>query len=150
MKGCFWIMSRQFFRSFIWRRCSQHSQENICTRVTFLINIVAGLQFNPIFIRKEVPALVLSWQLCEMFNNSFFKEHCYKKSIVTRNVDQISIANLITQLFIQLRQDFCISTRLILTTVIYSLISRKKSLKVVNKPTIGLWQSLTYQNSRAS
>ena len=31
---------------------------------------------------------------------SFFKEHCYKKKrIVIRKVDQISIANLITQLF---------------------------------------------------
>ena len=62
------------------------------------------MQLKPIFIQKEVPALVFSWQLSEFFNNNFFKEtrkHCYeKRSIVIRNVDQISIANLITQLFL--------------------------------------------------
>ena len=62
------------------------------------------MQLKPIFIQKEVPALVFSWQLSEIFNNNFFKErkkallwekkHCYKKR------DQISIANLITQLFL--------------------------------------------------
>ena len=47
-----------------------------------------------------------------------------KKIIVIRNVDQISIANLIMQLLIYL------------------------SLKVVNNtPTIGLWRLLTCQNS---
>ena len=48
------------------------------------------MQLKPIFIQKEVPALVFSWQLSEIFNNNFFKErkkallwekkHCYKKS----------------------------------------------------------------------
>ena len=47
------------------------------------------MQLKPIFIQKEVSALVLSWQLPEIFNNNFFKEkkkhfykkkkHCYKK-----------------------------------------------------------------------
>ena len=47
------------------------------------------MQLKPIFIQKEVPALVFSWQLSEIFNNNFFKErkkallwekkHCYKK-----------------------------------------------------------------------
>ena len=54
------------------------------------------MQLKPIFIQKEVPVMLFSWQLSEIFNN-FFKER--KKSIVIRNVDQISIANLITQLF---------------------------------------------------
>ena len=30
-------------------------------------------------MQKEVPALVFSWQLPEIFNNNLFKEHCYKK-----------------------------------------------------------------------
>ena len=54
---------------------------------------------KPSFIQIEVRALVFSWQLSEIFNNNFFKKHCYKKkSIVIRNVDHVSIANLITQL----------------------------------------------------
>ena len=55
------------------------------------------MQLNPIFIQKEVLALVFSWQLSDIFNNNFLKRkktHCYKKR------DQISIANLIMQLFI--------------------------------------------------
>ena len=57
----------------------KHSQENTCTRVSFLINVVASLQLKPIFIWKEVPPLVFPWQLAEIFNNNFFKEYCYKK-----------------------------------------------------------------------
>ena len=80
---------------------SQHPQENTCARASFLINVVAGSQLKPIFIQKEIPVLVFSWQLSESFNNNFFKKHCYKKkSIIKRNVDQISIANLTMQLFI--------------------------------------------------
>ena len=40
------------------------------------------MQLKPIFIQKEVPALVFSWQLSEILNNNFFKER--KKSIVMR------------------------------------------------------------------
>ena len=57
------------------------------------------MQIKPNFIQKEVPALVLSWQLSEFFNNNFFQErekallqekkHCYKK-----RGSNISIANL--------------------------------------------------------
>ena len=56
-------------------------------------------------------------------------------------MDQISIANLITQ-----RQDFCISGS---ENGLYkNLSSQKKSLKVVyNTTTVGRWQSLTCQNS---
>ena len=106
VKGCFWIMSRQIFNQFIWRRWpyinfSQHSEESTYTRVSFLVNVAAGLQLKPIFIQKQVPALVFFWQLSEFFNNNFFKKHCYKKeSILIRKVDHLSITNLITQLFI--------------------------------------------------
>ena len=37
-----------------------------------LINVVADLQLKPIFIQKEVLALVFFWQLPEIFNNNFF------------------------------------------------------------------------------
>ena len=98
-----------------------------------------------------VPAPVFSLQSSEIFNSNFFKEDCYKKkSIVIRNVDQISITNLIPHFL--LCQDFCISAqvRSLWERFIYSFISRKKSLKVVNNiPTIGLWRSLICQNSDA-
>ena len=62
------------------------------------------MQLKPISVQKEVLALVFSWQLSEIFNYDFFKEkkkHCYKqKCIVIRNMDQVSIANLIMQLLI--------------------------------------------------
>ena len=34
----------------------------------------SGMPFKPFFIQKEVPVLVLSWQLTEIFSNNFFKE----------------------------------------------------------------------------
>ena len=74
----------------------------------FLFNKYSySVQLKPIFIQKEVPALLFSSQLSEIFNTNFLKGHCYKKeSFVIRNVDQISIANLIRQLL--LCQDFSI------------------------------------------
>ena len=82
-------------------------QENSCGREFFLINLVGGLQLKPIFIQKGVPALVFSWQLSKIFNNNFFKEHCFKKkNIFIRNVDRISTANLITELFYLTRARF--------------------------------------------
>ena len=51
--------------------------------------------------QQPYPTLVFSEQLFEIFNNIFFKEQCYKKRIIViRNVDQMSITNVITQLFI--------------------------------------------------
>ena len=38
---------------------------------SFLINIVAGLQLKPIFIQKEIPALVFSRQLSEILATTF-------------------------------------------------------------------------------
>ena len=58
-------------------------------RSVFFNKYSCRMQLKPIFIQKEVPALVFSWQLSEIFNNNFFKErkkallwekkHCYKK-----------------------------------------------------------------------
>ena len=62
---------------------SQHSQENTFTGVSFLINVVAACNLS------------LS---SEFFNNNSFKERkkalLLEKSIVIRNVDHISIANV--------------------------------------------------------
>ena len=69
------------------------------------------MQLKPTFIQKEIPALVFSRQISKIFNNNFFKDRkkknfykkksivMRKKKIVIRNVDQLSITNLITQLF---------------------------------------------------
>ena len=52
--------SSRLFEEDVSINVSQHSQENTCARVSFLINIATGLQVKPIFIQKEVPALVFS------------------------------------------------------------------------------------------
>ena len=66
---------------------SQYSQENIFTRKSFLINIVEAGNLS---------------------------RSLFRKSIVIRKVDQVSITNLITQ-FLP-RQDFCISAQFLVTT----------------------------------
>ena len=68
---------------------SQNLQENAFTGESFLINISCRMQLKPIFIQKEVPTLVFSWQVSEISKKNFFKErkkallwekkHCYKK-----------------------------------------------------------------------
>ena len=45
----------------------QNSQENTCTRVSFLIN----------FIKKEALAQVFSCRFCEISKNAFFTEHLW-------------------------------------------------------------------------
>ena len=83
--------------------------------MSFLGNIDAAGSLRLIFVQKEAPALLFSWQLSEIFNNNFFKEHCYKEqSIATTNVDHMSIANLIMQLLIH--QEFYISVQFLATT----------------------------------
>ena len=49
---------------------SQNSQENTCTRVSFLIKACN-------FIKKETLAQVFSWEFCEIFKNIFFTEHLW-------------------------------------------------------------------------
>ena len=44
---------------------SQNSQENTCTKVSFL-----GTAFN--FIKRETLAQVFSWEFCEISKNTFF------------------------------------------------------------------------------
>ena len=68
-----------------------------------------------------------------------------KKSIVTRNVDQISIGNLITQLFIW---NFDKTSVFQTVTASYTKSDNsKKSLKAINNtPATEIWQLLTFQN----
>ena len=47
----------------------------------FEINIVADLEIKPIFIQKEAPALVFSWQLTESFNKDIFNTAPWKKAL---------------------------------------------------------------------
>ena len=74
-----------------WCSCkcfSKFARENLCQNVLFN---------KPIFIQKEVPELVFSWQLPEVFNNNFFKSIVIKKKIFFKNACIRYIANLITQ-----------------------------------------------------
>ena len=77
------------------------------------------------------------------FLDSYLKFLTTLKSIFIRNVDQISIANLITQFF---TLNFAT-----ISVFVYKVLSvEKKLLKVVNNAlTTGLWWSLTCQNSHA-
>ena len=50
---------------------SQYSEENTRVRVSFFINIVSGLQLQPIFIKKDALAPVFSLQLRKFYKNSF-------------------------------------------------------------------------------
>ena len=50
---------------------SQHSQENTCTRVSFLIK----LQASGNLLKKETLAQVFSCEVCEISINTFFTEH---------------------------------------------------------------------------
>ena len=56
---------RRCFLQKVFVNISQNSQENICARVSFLINFL--------FFKKETLAQVFSCEFCEIFNNTFFK-----------------------------------------------------------------------------
>ena len=81
---------------------SQHSQENIFTRVSFLINIVVACNLSLSLFKKRFRHWCFPDSYLKFLTTTFLKrekKHCYeKRSIVIRNVDQIPIATLITQL----------------------------------------------------
>ena len=92
--------------------------------------------------------MMFSWQISETFNNKFFKEkekHCYRKC-----GSDIYHKSSYATFYLTLPR-FLISAHFIVTTGYIKLYqSKKKSLKVVNNtPTVGLWPSLTCQNSHA-
>ena len=59
-----------------------------------------GLQLQSILTEKVAPALVFSTQLNKIFINNFFSTYfTLKQSIVTENMDLISVENLIAELF---------------------------------------------------
>ena len=82
---------------------SQHSQENTFTGVSFLINIVVACNLSLSLFKKRFRHCSFPDNYLD-FLTTFLKrekKHCHeKRSIVIRNVDQISIANLIAQLFL--------------------------------------------------
>ena len=51
---------------------SQNSQENTCTRVSFLLKLQACN-----FIKKEVLAQVFSCEFCGIFKSTFFTENLW-------------------------------------------------------------------------
>ena len=71
--------------------------------------IVAACNLKPISLFKK-------WSQHWFSPDSNLKFLTTLKSIFIRKVDQISMENLIKQLFIKLRQDFCISVQFIVTT----------------------------------
>ena len=121
---------------------SQYSQEN--TWLSFFANIVERW-LEPILIKKGAAALVFFWQLNKVFNNFFNTKLTLNESIVARNVDQILIRNLITQLFIWNFDK--ISIFLAVTAGYTKSYYSKNSLKaVINTPATEIWRFLTCQN----
>ena len=93
---------------------SQHSQENTSTGVSFLTKIVVACNLSLSLFKKRFQHWCFPDSYLKFLTPFLKREkrHCYKKrSIVIRNVNQISIANLITPFFVWLCQDFCISAR---------------------------------------
>ena len=82
---------------------SQHSQENTFTGVSFLISTVVVCILCLSLFKKRFPHPCFPDSFLKFLTTTLLKrekKHCYeKRSIVIRNVDLISIANLITQLF---------------------------------------------------
>ena len=107
-------------------------------------------QLKPIFIQNEVPALMFSWQLSEIFNNNFLKEQCCKKKKQKNHGSDVYRKSKYATFYLT-------SPRLLYFSTVHSdnglcivLSVGKKSPKVVNNtPANGLWQSLTCQNSHA-
>ena len=82
----------------------QHSLKDTFTGVSFLINIVAAFNISLSLLKKRFRHWCFPDSYLKCLTKTFLKrEKKYgyeKRSIVIRNVDQISIANLLTQLFL--------------------------------------------------
>ena len=82
----------------------QHSQEDTFSGVSFLINIVVAFNISLSLFKKRFRRWCFPDSSLKCLTKTFLKrekKNCYeKRSIVIRNVDQISIANLLTQLFL--------------------------------------------------
>ena len=118
------------------------SRKYLCFSL-FLIKL--GLQICN-FIKKRFQHRCFSLNI---FGNKLFKEDCYKKkSIALRNLNQISITNLIMRLLP--RQDFCISAQVLVARGYIQFYQSKKITKSTNNTlTIGLSQLVTCQNCDA-
>ena len=131
---------------------SQHSQENTFTGVSFLINIVVAFNLSLSLFKNRFRHWCFADSYLKLFTKIFLKrekKHCYeKRSIVIRNVDQISIANLLTLLFYNFAK---ISVFQQGVSTVYSdnrLFYQSKNITESSKSlTIDFWQSLNCQNS---
>ena len=69
--------------------------------MSFLINVVAGLQGKSIFIQQEAAVLVFSWQYLKFLKTTFLTlNKLWKNALLRGYVDQLSIANLVKQRFV--------------------------------------------------
>ena len=59
----------------VFLKISQISQENTCSRVSFLIELQAE---TCSFIKKDTLAQVFSFEFCEISKNTFFTEHLWE------------------------------------------------------------------------
>ena len=159
MNDCFWIRKAKLLiheDCNIGVKCFSTFAGKHPYRSVFFNKYSCCMQLKPIFIQKEVLALVFSWQLSEIFNNNFFKErkkallwekkHCYKKcgsDIYRKSTYATFFCNFAKiSVFEQGVSTVYSNNRYIVLSV------EKKSLKVVNSTlTIGFWRSLTCQNS---
>ena len=118
---------------------SQYSQEN--TWLSFFANIVERW-LEPILIKKRRCSTGVFLTIKQSFFNTKLS---LDESIVARNVDQISIRNLITQLFIWNFDK--ISVFPVVTAGYTKSYYSKNSLKaVINTPATEIWRFLTCQN----
>ena len=57
----------------VFLKISQNSQENACSRVSFLINVGQACSF----IKKETLTQVFACEFCKISKNTFFTEHLW-------------------------------------------------------------------------
>ena len=156
MNGCFWIRKAKLLiheDCNIGVKCFSTFAGKHPYRSVFFNKCSCCMQLKPIFIQKEVLALVFSWQLSEIFNNNFFKErkkallwekkHCYKKC-----GSDIYRKSTYATFFVTLPR-FPLFQQGVST--VYSdnrmFYQSKKITESSKSLTIEFWQSLTSQNS---
>lgn len=97
----------------------QQSQESAQVGVSFLINMIAGLQLQVIFIENGAPVLVFSERLISFES----KKHCYKKhrSDICQKINHETF-------YLKRPQYFCISGS---GSGLYKLLSVEKISKTI-------------------
>ena len=75
---------------------SQNSQKNNCAWVSFLMSCLTEACT---FIKKETLAQVFSSDFCEIFRNTFFKEHCRTLQNFLRTLEDCFYAWIVRDVF---------------------------------------------------